>query len=175
MNILHNFKKEEQYTIQNILEHSLFELNQKKIYQRRSKWLLKKVLNEEHIKFVSLLVLLYELAQNNFDGIYDNDKTDVRKERVITLMKAYLHDDRYDDPQLVSNILNYMFEYDYFDKELVLLLQNKDLNKYYSIKYLKSFFTNIQYKPSESVLNMPWLGIYEQRQISNNLFYAQLK
>lgn len=175
MNILSNFKVEEQYTIKNILENSLFELNEKKFYQRRSNWLFKKVLNEEHLKFVSLLVLLYDLAQNDFDGIYNQDKNEVRKYKVITLMKAYLHDDKYDEPQLVSNILNYMFEYDYFDKELLLLLKNKDISKYYDIEYLKSFFKKIKYKASVTVVNMPSLGIYEKTEISNNLFYAELK
>ena len=166
MNILNGFTKEQQYTINDIVNNNLFELKEKKFYQLQKKWLLNQVFCENHLKFISLLVILYDLSKSNFEGIYSNEKAKTRKTVITNLVKAYLHDDRYDQPELVVNLLNYIFKNNYFDKNLIKLLEiknsKKELDKYYSYNYVKSYLTRLNYTPIEKSVNIPNASLYSQ-------------
>lgn len=67
----------------------------------------------------------------------------------------------------------------YFDTKFLSLLkikkENGSLKKYYDFTYLASLFGRLRYKAAKNILNMPWIGIFNQESISNYLYHADLK
>lgn len=178
MNFLKNFNKLEQYNLNDILNNNLFELKNKKFFKFRSKWLLERCEKNDHLKFISLLVILYETSKKDFHNIYPYETACVRKETIKTLIKAYFHHYRYGDLSLISKTLNYMFEINYFDEPFIKLLtnkyQNNELDLFYEKKELIKIFKRFKYIPDKKFLNMPQLGIHNKIVISNYLVNSVL-